>query len=281
MENYMDQLLLMSLFAGSGGLDLGFESSGFNIPLAIDSNQAAIETYNKNRRPARTAGRVADLSRIDSQLLISWWIDNAGLDAKPQGIIGGPPCQSFSVANVHKSPEDPRAKLPLDYARILKSFNDEFDLDFFLFENVTGLAHRQHKDSMRELLSLFESTGFDVRVLILDAVEFNVPQYRKRLFIFGVKSFRFDLANFQIPSSGSPQKTVRQTIEGLPKPRFFSRNDRPDEADVHANHWCMNPRSPKFENGYLLTGSSKGRSFRVLDWDLPSRTVSYGHREVH
>ena len=99
------------------------------------------------------------------------------------GIIGGPPCQAFSIANVHKSPNDPRAKLPLDYARILKTFDDEFDLDFFLFENVAGLAGRLHRNSVNELLSIFESIGFNVRLLILDAVEFNVPQYRKRLFI--------------------------------------------------------------------------------------------------
>ena len=151
--------MLMSLFAGSGGLDLGFESIGFNIPLAVDNNQSAIDTYNKNRNLAKKSGRIADLSSVDPQLLISWWVDQAGRSAKPMGIIGGPPCQAFSIANVHKSPNDPRAKLPLDYARVLKTFDDEFDLDFFLFENVAGFAGRLHRNSVNELLSIFESIG--------------------------------------------------------------------------------------------------------------------------
>ena len=78
--------------------------------------------------------------------------------------------------------------------------------------------------------------------------------------------------------------TVRDALFGLPDPVYFSRNLTVDQIPFHPNHWCMRPRSPKFLNGYLTrdgNNNNKGRPFRVLDWDSPSPTVAYGHREVH
>jgi DNA (cytosine-5)-methyltransferase 1 len=274
-------LPLLSLFSGPGGLDLGFEQAGFEPLLALDIDRAAVQTYNCNRLKPRDRAKVADLSDVDPSTIIARWEENAGADMLPIGIIGGPPCQSFSVSNVHKLAEDPRAKLPLAYARILKAFNERFDLEFFVFENVAGLGHRTHSSSLDAFLRNFRRAGFHVKRFYLDAVRFQVPQYRNRMFIIGLNKARYKVSDFVPPAGDGSAVTVREAIGHLPEPVYFSRDRKPSDAGLHPNHWCMNPRSKKFGNGALKAGEMLGRSFRMLEWGSPSWTVAYGHREVH
>jgi len=271
---------LLSLFSGPGGLDLGFERAGFRAMLALDVDSATVETYNLNRW-ARPVAEEADLSETTPLSIIARWRQSAGDCVRPVGIIGGPPCQAFSVSNVRKFREDPRARLPLAYARILDAFNREFDLEFFVFENVAGLGHRPHASSLELFVAEFAKAGFDVRTFYLDAVNFGVPQYRNRLFIVGFNNTRYDASQFTPPAEKGRYRTVRETIGHLPEPVFFSRNLTRADIRPHPNHWCMNPKSLKFRNGALRAGEMLGRSFRMLEWDTPSWTVAYGHREVH
>ena len=74
---------------------------------------------------------------------------------------------------------------------------------------------------------------------------------------------------------------MREIIGGLPPSTIFERGMRDGDIPFHQNHWCMKPRSKKFFNGFLNKSAVMGRAFRVLDWDKPSWTVAYGHREVH
>ena len=277
----MSRIPVLSLFCGAGGLDLGFEEAGFQPLVALDNASAAVESYNINRPGRGQPAKIVDLATTHPDGIIDWWQELAGDGIAPVGIIGGPPCQAFSVANVHKSPHDPRAELALDYARIFEAFHRKFNLDFFVFENVAGLARKPHKTAMTVLVRCFEETGFDVVPLFLDAVDFQVPQYRRRLFFVGFNKQQFRAADFQEPRGKQHKATVREAIEGLPDPMFFSRQARPSDIGLHPNHWCMNPRSVKFRNGAIKSGEMKGRSFRRLAWDAPSWTVSYGHREVH
>ncbi len=277
----MNQFPVLSLFCGAGGLDLGFEGAGFETVLALDNSNAAVDTYNINRSWRGQPARALDLNEADPEMIMDWWRELAGDGVNPVGVIGGPPCQAFSVANVRKSPDDPRAKLALEYARILNALQEEFDLDFFVFENVVGLSRPAHSNSFTELVESFRESGFEIVPLFLDAVDFGVPQYRRRLFIVGLNAQRFSASGFQTPQENPCRVTVRQAIGGLPEPMFYSRQATPSEVGLHANHWCMNPRSAKFTNGAIASGEMKGRSFRRLSWDAPSWTVSYGHREVH
>lgn len=266
---------VLSLFCGCGGMDLGFRKEGFVPALAIDNSQAAIASYNGNDK--RRIAQYYDLSSTtgeDIVKLVRASLPTMGL----KGVIGGPPCQSFSISNVHPKQDDPRKELPLRYGAILSALNKEFKLDFFVFENVVGLKSQAHQADLGSFLRTFEEAGFNVFERELNASDFGVPQNRKRVFVVGINKQLYPNVQFEFPNGDSKKtKTVRDAIEGLPGPALFRRNIKRKEIPYHPNHWTMNPKSSKFMNG----SSKTGRSFRKLKWDQPSWTVAYGHREIH
>jgi DNA (cytosine-5)-methyltransferase 1 len=266
---------VISLFSGAGGMDLGFRKHGFLPILALDIDQVAVDTYNWNDR--RSIAQQVDLSKLSDSEIVRMVREAAG-NLKPRGVIGGPPCQSFSVSNVHRKARDPRHQLPIRYANILKALNDEFGLDFFVFENVTGLKSSKHKHHFKKILKAFDEAGFNVFEQELVSSNYGVPQNRHRLFLVGINKQKYPLLKFQYPS-GQPDapKTVRDVLADLPKPVYFQKSLKLKDIPYHPNHWTMRPRSAKFKKGLR----SNGRSFRKLRWDKPSWTVAYGHRELH
>jgi DNA (cytosine-5)-methyltransferase 1 len=250
------------------------------VRLAIDSDEAAQKTYQQNHPSASV--HTVDLSRVDASGIARLWEESCP-NTRPVGVVGGPPCQAFSVANARPRESDARRDLPARYALLLKGLNDRFNLDFFVFENVTGLLSPRHKDYYARLLKMFEDAHFTVWPSILDAQWFGVPQRRKRLFVVGLNRGKFGRKPFNLPDGRGDitPVNVRQAIEGLPEAVLFKPGLQPALIPYHPNHWTMVPRSPKFENGLLKKQPVNGRSFRVLKWDAPSWTISFGHREVY
>jgi len=266
---------VISLFCGPGGLDEGFKQAGFTTLLAYDNDRAACETHRHNHPEARA--KVRDLSAITIDDVVKDW--NKRSSSPPVGVIGGPPCQSFSVSNVFQKSSDPRNQLPEHYARILGGLMAKFAIDFFVFENVPGLLSGKHAAKYEKFKRLFQKCGFTVFEAKLDAQYFGVAQVRERVFIVGLNSTKYKSAfTFPEPVDSVP-RTVRDAIANLPHPTFFDRKLLAEDIPFHPNHWCLVPRSKKF--GSLKPGEIKGRSLRVLLWDKPSYTVAYGHREVH
>jgi len=260
-------------------MDAGFESVGFEPILAIDVNEAACRSYSLNHPLVRVLHR--DLATIPPGYVLER-LAELPEPPTPVGIIGGPPCQAFSRGNGHKKADDPRRQLPRCYARILRELNEQFELDFFVFENVLGLRHRQHDELFREFKDLFAAAGFRIFEGELDALDFGVPQVRRRLFVVGLNSRKHASIEFKFPSRHLKKpRCVSDLLKGLPAPTFFERRLGPEDISFHPNHWCMNPRSELFKNGCLKQGRIQGRPFRVLSWDGPSWTVAYGHREMH
>lgn len=272
-------LPVVSLFSGAGGLDTGFIRAGFTPILAVDASDAACHTFQHNHPSVPVIKK--DLSEVRGDFLVERISELPG-DPKPLGVIGGPPCQAFSLSNGHKRIDDPRAELAKRYAMLVSNLNSAFGLDFFLFENVPGLSHVRHSSVLANLKKVFAGAGFRVFEGELDAYNFGVPQIRKRLFIIGFNSEKYPRIEFEFPTPiRGGIRTVRQAIGSLRKPVFFC-DFKPEKAPTpHVNHWCMTPRSKKFSNGSLEEGQIQGRPFRVLNWDAPSWTVAYGHREVH
>lgn len=272
--------LLLSVFSGSGGLDLGFWQAGYKVVLAADIFPAAVATHTRNHGPHGTVTKNLDLSAITYEQLAEMWRDLT--DQRPVGIIGGPPCQAFSVSNVYKRDDDPRRLMLQHYAQFIEGFNRDFGLDFFLLENVPGLLDDEHEETFNQFKELCSNAGFAITEKVIDAVHFGVPQYRERLIVVGINRQRFPGVEFSIPEGNlSEHLSIDALLSSLPEPVVNARNMTQKDIPFHPNHWTFKVKSAKFTNGSIQPGKAIGRSFRALKWGQPSWTVAYGHREVH
>jgi DNA (cytosine-5)-methyltransferase 1 len=287
--------VVISLFCGCGGFDLGFEKAGFSVPLAYDANATVVDTYNHNRRRHEdgvlpSIARIADLMVKTGAEIIEDF-EELGLNQAPSGVVGGAPCQTFSFGNNHFKAEDPKHRLPIHYAEILSTLNERYQLDFFIFENVLGIKSRKHKETFAQFKALFDRAGFHLFEGELDAKNFGVAQKRPRVFVVGLNKTKFPTAKFVFPAAQTPdgcisQRKVKDVLveQVLGEPQFWLRTLKPEAvraATGHPNHWAMNPKSPKFFDGTLENGKIRGRSFRRVEWEDFSDAVAYGHNEVH
>ena len=269
---------LLSLFCGPGGLDEGFRQAGFRTALAFDIDEECVRTFNKNHALVSPVAYQRDIRKLSITELDML----SGKILSPVGVLGGPPCQSFSISNVHQNGSDPRRNLAVTYAQLLRELNKRRPISFFVFENVPGLMSAKHKARYSMFKRFFRQAGFELHERVLDAKYYGVPQCRERLVIVGINRAVHAKAMWEWPRIERSRKTVRQSIGDLPSPIFCDRTIEPNSVPVHPNHWCMVPRSKKFSTpGALKNGESWGRSFRTLCWDAPSWTVAYGNREVH
>ena len=263
-----------------GGFTRGVEEQtkelleGFDAVAAFDLNPTAVATSRRNR--SRKSAVVSDIVQLTgAEIRRVLQKDGAPL---PLGAIGGPPCQGFSRGNVTTRPRDPRNRLPFQFARLLCEVSTFAPLDFFVFENVSGLLRPKYAVRWQRIKRAFADAGFRVFARELDAAAFGLPQTRKRVFLVGVNAERFPNFQFQFPVGGRyRRRTVRDAIGHLPQPTLFSRTLDPDDVPFHRNHWTMQPKSARFADRRF----NRWRSFRRLEWSKPSPTVAYGNREIH
>lgn len=184
----------MSLFSGGGGLDLGFLSSGYEIVLAIDNEKNAVSTYIANIGQHIMC---MDINEVNSSEL-----------QKCDVVIGGPPCQSFSLAGNRKT-NDERGKLVWKYLEIIESMKPRA----FLFENVTGLLSAKNCNGEKVfplLTKSFQNLGYTIKAEVLDASCYGIPQRRKRVIIVGMKSTTPFV--FPKPTHGEMSKKERKIV---------------------------------------------------------------------
>lgn len=168
----------VDLFAGAGGMSLGFEQAGFEVAAAveIDPIHACAHLFNFPKC-AVIPRSVRDLSGTDIRRI-------AGIKGKVHVVFGGAPCQGFSMIG-KRVLDDPRNSLVRDFVRIVA----ELEADYFVFENVKGLTVGSHVKFLEELIGEFANQGYSVRMpwCVLNAANYGVPQDRKRLFLMGAK----------------------------------------------------------------------------------------------
>jgi len=159
---------VVSLFAGCGGLDLGFIQAGYNVIWANDFFEDAVKTYRKNIGNHIVLG---DITKIKSSEIPN------NFDI----LLGGFPCQGFSIANTKRSMKDERNFLYLEMLRIIKDKKPKF----FLAENVKGLMSIEKGLVLEMIINDFKKLGYNVNYKLLKASEYGVPQNRERVIIIG------------------------------------------------------------------------------------------------
>ncbi len=240
---------VISLFAGCGGLDLGFEIAGFNVIWANEFDSAIETTYRKNHPKT-------EFSNIDIRTLSSSQIPDA------DGIIGGPPCQAWSEGGKSLGLKDERGRLFLDYIRIVTEKRPKF----FVIENVPGILSAQHITTFKSFLKQLESSGYKVQFKLLDAVDFGVAQNRKRIIIVGIRNDINIKFSFPTPTSET-HVTLRQAIGDLEQyePQI---NNTLKSADGGSK--CPIANHDVFNGTYDIKYMSRNR---VRSWDEPSFTI--------
>lgn len=196
----------IDLFAGCGGFSLGLRRGGFRILAAIENDKYAVATYRTNFPGVLVLEK--DIRKVGVKELLKAANIKAG---ELELLVGGPPCQGFSIANTRRSLDDPRSKLMNEFIRLVRGIRPRV----FMIENVPGMFY--FKDFMVLLMATLERCGYVVRCLMMDAVSYGVPQYRKRIFIQGIRKALGMLPVFPPPTNFAPEQ-LRAS-----KTKLFSR----------------------------------------------------------
>lgn len=235
---------VVSLFSGAGGLDLGFVMAGHQIVWANDLYEDAVETYRKNIGDHIVC---KDISQIPSEDIPTCDI-----------VIGGFPCQGFSVANTKRHIGDERNELYKQLIRVIDAKKPKF----FLAENVKGLTNLGKGEVFRMILQDFTDLGYVVRYQILNAADYGVPQTRQRVIITGVRNDIDWEYVYPQPTHSKDGKdglpkwvSVSEALENIPDPD--SANDLPNHT---YSKYKLNI------NGYI--------GHRLLDPEKPAPTVT-------
>ncbi len=249
---------IVTLFSGCGGLDLGFRKVGFNVVWANEYDKDIWETYEKNHLDTVLDKR--DIREISSKEIPDC-----------VGIIGGPPCQSWSEAGSQRGINDERGKLFLEYVRILK---DKQPL-FFLAENVSGMLHKKHSFALNNIIAAFEEAGYVISFKLLNAIGYNVPQDRKRVILIGYHVNLKKRFSFNLLKQASHIPTLKETIWDLRESTLAAR----DKSKTNGQS-CLVPNHEYMTGGFSSMYMSRNR---VRSWDEPSFTIQAGgrHAPIH
>lgn len=238
---------VVSLFAGCGGLDLGFERAGFSIIWANEFDKTIHETYRLNH--PNTVLSTADIRTLSSDDIPDC-----------EGIIGGPPCQSWSLGGKCRGIEDERGLLVYNYINLVRDKRPKF----FVMENVPGMVSSRHINVFTQFLQQFQDAGYSVKYELINAADFRIPQERLRVFIVGVRN---DLGVEYIFPTRTCNKyvTLKQAIGDLqyqPRP-YYTKKVVLCNNDVIPNHDYY---SGPFDQKYMARN-------RIRGWDDLSFTI--------
>lgn len=289
---------VLDLFCGCGGLSKGFEQAGYNILLGIDFDKAALETFQFNHKSSKSLQ--IDLSTPAAFSEIDNAVEKKNIDV----IIGGPPCQGFSLTGPRNF-DDKRNKLYLAVFEAVKHYKPKA----FLIENVPGMANLYNGAIKDEIIRRFTALGYSVKSQVVCAADYGVPQIRKRLVFVGLRntSISFDFPtpylcpdeyiSCQDALSDLPPLDTDLGTEEAPycsnPQNEYQRQMRKNSISIH-NHSAVNHKDFVKETIALVPdggnykdlpqGVGESRVFHMawtrLNSQLPSRTVDCGHRNI-
>lgn len=256
------ELTSAELFAGAGGLALGLEQAGFNHQLVTDNDLNCYYTLRVNRPYWPVQYTEIELLNFKEKVDI---------------ISGGFPCQAFSYAGKRLGLADVRGSLFYDFARVVEDAKPKM----FLAENVKGLVTHDHGRTLQTILEVFSGLGYHVTYKLLNALDFEVPQKRQRVFIIGIRDDVFsEKGEFTFPSKVSEPVTLREAFENLedPEPVYSSYSESKKKVfDLVPPGGCWRDLPEQVAKDYMgksyYSGGGKTGIARRLSWDEPSLTI--------
>lgn len=234
----MKKYTYIDLFAGAGGMSLGFDNAGFKNLLAVEFNKDFAETYKKNF--PRHNLIVDDIKNVTEKQIYDI-IKSEKVDV----IIGGPPCQGFSIAgNIGRNfIDDDRNRLFKEFVRFVKIIKPRM----FVLENVAAMERHNKGKTIKEIVSSFKEIGYDIKYKVLNAVNYGVPQERRRIFIVGTLGKN----SFEYPQETDNIVTVKEAIDDLPKLENGETSEIP-------NHTAMKHSAQMLEKmSYVSDGGDR------------------------
>lgn len=234
----MKKYTYIDLFSGAGGMSLGFNNAGFKNLLAVEFNKDFAETYRKNFPKHNLI--VDDIKNVTEKQIYDI-IKNEKVDV----IIGGPPCQGFSIAgNIGRNfIDDDRNRLFKEFVRFVRIIKPKM----FVLENVAAMERHNKGKTIKEIISSFKEIGYDIKYKVLNAVNYEVPQERRRIFIVGTLGNN----NFEYPKESKKIMTVEKAIGDLPKLNSGDASNIP-------NHIAMRHSSQMLEKmSYVKDGGNR------------------------
>lgn len=232
-----------SFFSGLGGLDLGFETAGFDVVWANEYDKTIWDSYRANHEQTELNTRsIMDLEADDIPDV--------------DGFIGGPPCQSWSAAGANKGANDTRGRCFFKILELLRLKKPKF----FVLENVKGILAAKHKEALTEIIASFGASGYKVFYKCLNASNYGVPQDRERVIFVG---FLDNSVKFEFPES--KEKTTMRQVLSENKVVATKRGKSAGTMDEYLED--------SFSSRYMSRN-------RVRLWDQPSFTIPATARHV-
>lgn len=282
---------IIDLFCGCGGLSLGFEKAGFEIALAIDMWNDAVNTYNYNHK--NKVAECKDIHELDDEFLKKF-----AQEENIIGVIGGPPCQGYSTVGT-RDINDPRNHLYLQYCRVVESVKPVF----FVIENVRGLLTLNNGMFRDDIINRFEQLGYKITYKLVNASDYGVPQNRQRVFFVGIKDVMFEFPkekDFKVSTfdalSDLPLlddlKEHQEVYSYISEPRNEYQSLMRKSSDMIMNHNFTNHTEQTKEIIGMIKDGGKisdlpkeywgirkyNKAFQRMNSQLPSNTIDTGHR---
>jgi len=256
-----DKYKILSLFSGSGGLDLGFLSTGkFEVVLANDYNSQACKSYAHNIGNHIICDDIANIKEVPDIDLI----------------VGGPPCQGFSTANPARAFDDPRNQLFKEYARLIREKKPKM----FLMENVSGMMTMQKGQVFTQIKKELSDCGYKLYDKLLNARDYGVPQNRRRIIIIGVRN---DIKEPFIFPKPTHEKGTFSTIEETILKKPIKKNDTNHNigklTELNQERLKFIPQGGSMKNcpKELQNNSDLNRAMRRLDTKKESYTIVHNN----
>ena len=257
MSLFVNKITVLELFAGAGGMALGFEQAGLKTVALIENDKDACATLSKNRPKWKVLQQdVADVdfSQFEADI-----------------ISGGFPCQSFSYAGKGLGFEDTRGTLFFEFARAIKEVKPKI----FVGENVEGLKNHDGGRTLETMLNVLTSLGYHVQMKVLNSVDYTVAQKRKRIFLVGT----IPGYHFEYPSPRTKKIVLRDALKNVPKSKgmkYSEKRHKVLEMVPPGGCWVNLPLKiqKEFMGASFTSGGGKRGMARRISWDEPCLTLT-------